>query len=109
MCTSSIMTRSNGLNASILLYTDWIPATITGASVSRLSSPAEYTPTFSSGQMERSFPAFCSTSSLTWARIITRPFQSVTASFATCAMQSDFPPAVGMTTQGFVSFSRRCA
>ena len=54
-----------------------------------------------------SFPAFCSTSSLTWASIITRPFHFVTASFATCAMQRLLPPAVGITTQGFVSFSRR--
>ena len=41
MCTSSIITRSKGLNASILLYTDCMPATITGCEMSRLSSPAE--------------------------------------------------------------------
>ena len=58
--------------------------------------------------MPLSFAAFCSTSSLTCARIITRPPQSVTASFATCAMQRLLPPAVGITTQGLVSFSRRC-
>ena len=108
MCASSTMQMSRWPNISALEYTDWMPATIAGASVSYFPKPAEYIPVLTSGERMFSFSRSCSRSSFTWQRRITRPPHALTVSDMICAATHDFPPPTVISMQGFVFFSRKC-